>query len=229
MPLPPTFETSRLTLVPAREADHLDALWAHWAQRDVRRYLFDDETVTRQRAADALACCLADTASGLGLWIIGRRAEPGLIGSIGLVKGLTGHASVPNLKFATLTGSAASRTSNSKSTLESISSGAALIPKFAQRPPSRAREFRNRDTSLGGKIEVIFSLSPDQWGHGYAHEALTAVVAYGFGSLALPDIVAVSDVPNAASHRLLKRAGFDPTGEIQGPRYRMATFLLKRK
>ena len=75
---------------------------------------------------------------------------------------------------------------------------------------------------------MIFSLSPDHWGRGYAYEALTEVLAYGFSSLALPDIVAVSDVPNVASHRLLQRAGFNPTGEIEGPRYRMATFLLKR-
>ena len=64
MPSLPMLETSRLTLVPAREADHLDALWAHWGQGDVRRYLFDDEPVTRERAADALARCLADAAAG---------------------------------------------------------------------------------------------------------------------------------------------------------------------
>jgi RimJ/RimL family protein N-acetyltransferase len=84
MPSLPTLETSRLALVPAREADHLDALWAHWGQGDVRRYLFDDEPVTRERAVDALARCLADAAAGLGLWIIRQRAKPDLIGSIGL-------------------------------------------------------------------------------------------------------------------------------------------------
>jgi hypothetical protein len=55
---------------------------------------------------------------------------------------------VPNLEFATLTGPAASRTSNSKSTLESISSSVAYDSEIrSEASIDMCGEFRNRDTS----------------------------------------------------------------------------------
>jgi ribosomal-protein-alanine N-acetyltransferase len=83
MPLP-TFTTGRLWLVPAAAGD-LDALWTVWRDPDVRRYLFDDEPVSRERAAEVLASCRESEERGLGLWIIRPRDADGLIGCAGLM------------------------------------------------------------------------------------------------------------------------------------------------
>ena len=69
MPAQPTIATPRLTLVPALLAD-LDELWTIWRDRDVRRYLFDDQDVTRETATDVLNGCLEQGPAGLGLWTI---------------------------------------------------------------------------------------------------------------------------------------------------------------
>ncbi len=78
-----TLTTTRTTLVPAT-LDDLDALWEIWRDPDVRRYLFDDQPVPRERAAEVLEGCRGEAARGLGLWTI--RAEPdAIIGCAGLM------------------------------------------------------------------------------------------------------------------------------------------------
>lgn len=83
MPLP-TFTTARLALVPSAAAD-LDALWAVWRDPEVRRYLFDDEPVSRERAAEVLASCRDAEDRGLGLWAVRTRGADDLIGCAGLM------------------------------------------------------------------------------------------------------------------------------------------------
>lgn len=80
----PAFTTERLALRSATAAD-LDALWAMWRDPDVRRYLFDDQPVERERAADALESGLETVPRGLGLWLVERREHPGPIGCVGLM------------------------------------------------------------------------------------------------------------------------------------------------
>jgi [ribosomal protein S5]-alanine N-acetyltransferase len=83
MSLPP-FTTARLALVPAG-ADDLDALWTLWRDPAVRRYLFDDEPVSRERAAEVLTSCRETDERGLGLWTIRKRDADGTIGCVGLM------------------------------------------------------------------------------------------------------------------------------------------------
>jgi ribosomal-protein-alanine N-acetyltransferase len=80
--------------------------------------------------------------------------------------------------------------------------------------------------ALRGEVEPTVALAPALWGQGYASEVLGAVLAHGFGTLALPRIAAVCDVPNARSAAMLARAGFRRTGEHQGVFYRIATWTL---
>jgi RimJ/RimL family protein N-acetyltransferase len=62
--------TERLRLRPAEHAD-LDRLWALWTAPDVRRFLWDDETISRQNAADVLGGLIdAGAATGRGLWTV---------------------------------------------------------------------------------------------------------------------------------------------------------------
>jgi ribosomal-protein-alanine N-acetyltransferase len=75
-------------------------------------------------------------------------------------------------------------------------------------------------------VEVVVSLAPAVWRRGYATEALGAVIAYTFTSLKLARLAAVVDMPNTASHAMIKRLGFVPVGEGDGPRYRFRAYVL---
>lgn len=80
----PAFTTARLVLQPAALAD-LDELWTIWRDPEVRRYLFDDEEVDRERAAEALRTCLEPATRGLGLWMIRERAGAAVLGCAGIL------------------------------------------------------------------------------------------------------------------------------------------------
>ncbi len=82
------------------------------------------------------------------------------------------------------------------------------------------------DPRLEGAIEPVAAFAPSVWHHGYATEALEAVLEYGFKTLGLRTMAAVLDEPNEASARLVRRLGFVPSGESDGPRYRLRSYLL---
>jgi len=52
------------------------------------------------------------------------------------------------------------------------------------------------------------------------------VIGYAFGALGLLRLVAVVDVPNEASHRMVGRLGFMATGECAGPRHPLRLYSL---
>lgn len=52
------------------------------------------------------------------------------------------------------------------------------------------------------------------WRQGYAREAVTAIIEYGFGVLGLNEIRASTDPANTASQRVLLACGLQPMGEI---------------
>ena len=90
-------------------------------------------------------------------------------------------------------------------------------------PVSTAAEFEPR---LAGLVEPMVALAPSVWGQGYAHEALSALLVYAKGSLGLSRLAGVTDVPNVASDRMLRRAGFVVLSETAGPRYALRSYLL---
>jgi RimJ/RimL family protein N-acetyltransferase len=55
--------------------------------------------------------------------------------------------------------------------------------------------------------EIGYTLHPDHWGNGYATEAVSAVMSYGFREIDLHRIVGTCDDRNEASRRLLERVG----------------------
>ena len=65
-------------------------------------------------------------------------------------------------------------------------------------------------------LEIFYSLAPGAWGHGYATEAARAVVEYGLGPLALPEVLAEVDEGNAASVAVVKRLGMIPYAVVPG-------------
>lgn len=76
-------------------------------------------------------------------------------------------------------------------------------------------------------VDIGFAYLPAYWAQGYAYEAATAVLRYGYEQLGIPRIVAVTAVDNVASIRLLEKLGlrFDSIVRLtpDGPDSRLFT------
>ena len=68
--------------------------------------------------------------------------------------------------------------------------------------------FRRRS----GAAEVGFWLGREQWGHGFATEAASAVLRHGFSVDGYASFSSAHFVDNPASGRVLKKLGFHPVG-----------------
>lgn len=89
--------------------------------------------------------------------------------------------------------------------------------------PARRRSYElavvlNRGAKLIGACDLAVSgpraadvgymLAPRHWGYGYGTEVARALVAFGFGALALERLCAVVAIENDRSRRVLENAGF---------------------
>lgn len=68
-------------------------------------------------------------------------------------------------------------------------------------------------------IQVGYLLYPEYWGRGYATEMAERVLRYGFAELGLPEICAITDLPNVPSQRVLLKIGLHRHGERRFPAY----------
>ena len=64
----------------------------------------------------------------------------------------------------------------------------------------------------GPEVELGYELLPEVWGRGLASEAVAATLAAAFGPLELERVIAVVKPGNAASLRVLEKAGLRPAG-----------------
>ena len=85
-------------------------------------------------------------------------------------------------------------------------------------------------------LEIGWRLSRTAWGHGYATEAARAVLGYGFETLGLREILAVTAAGNQRSRAVMGRLGMthdpaddfdDPTVPV-GPLRRSVLYRLRR-
>lgn len=67
---------------------------------------------------------------------------------------------------------------------------------------------RSGGSERGPEIELGYRFGRAYWGRGYASEAAGRVIAYAFDTLALPRVIAVTHLENAASRRVLEKTGF---------------------
>jgi RimJ/RimL family protein N-acetyltransferase len=67
----------------------------------------------------------------------------------------------------------------------------------------------------GPEIEVGYRFLRDHWGHGYATEAATAAIRFGFDELGLDRIVAVTMPTNEASRHVMEKCGLAFVGVMQ--------------
>ena len=65
------------------------------------------------------------------------------------------------------------------------------------------------------RADVGYALLPSTWGRGYANEAVTRLLDWGFGELDLNRVEADIDPRNAASMRALERLGFTREGHLR--------------
>jgi RimJ/RimL family protein N-acetyltransferase len=68
-------------------------------------------------------------------------------------------------------------------------------------------------------VEVGWRLAREHWGHGYATEAASAVLAFAFDELGLEEVVSFTTVANERSRRVMERLGMthDPTDDFEHP------------
>ncbi|WP_406114947.1 GNAT family N-acetyltransferase [Kitasatospora purpeofusca] len=68
-------------------------------------------------------------------------------------------------------------------------------------------------------VEIGWRLARSAWGHGYATEAARAVLAFGFDTLRLPEILAVTTATNLRSQAVMTRLGMtrDPADDFDDP------------
>jgi len=68
-------------------------------------------------------------------------------------------------------------------------------------------------------VEIGWRLGREHWGHGYATEAASAALAFGFGARALDEIVAFTVPANIASRRVMGRLGMRrlPADDFEHP------------
>lgn len=69
------------------------------------------------------------------------------------------------------------------------------------------------------RAEIGYELHPQHWGHSYASEAASAVMAYGFDNLQLVRIGAVVFLENKASQHVLEKLGFQKEGVLKNYMY----------
>jgi RimJ/RimL family protein N-acetyltransferase len=87
---PPALATERLRFRPLGP-DDVEAAWRLWTDAEVRRYLWDGEIISRERAADVLAASERDFAERrFGLWSIREGESAEIIGFAGLRSGAPG-------------------------------------------------------------------------------------------------------------------------------------------
>jgi len=90
----------------------------------------------------------------------------------------------------------------------------AIGSHFQDTNPSREAALGNTGGRLGSVVSPA-SESPS--------------LGYSFDALGLAAVAAVNDVPNVASEKMLLKAGFRSLSEVEGPKYRLRTYILERK
>ena len=78
-------------------------------------------------------------------------------------------------------------------------------------------------------VEVGWRLTPEAWGQGYATEAATACLHWGFGELALDEVLSFCFVKNTRSRRVMERLGMQrrTTDDFDHPELPADSSLLR--
>ena len=69
-----------------------------------------------------------------------------------------------------------------------------------------------------GGVEVGWRLAESSWGQGFATEAATAALRFGFETLGLAEVDSITAVSNIRSRKVMERLGMRPAGEFDHPK-----------
>ena len=76
--------------------------------------------------------------------------------------------------------------------------------------------------------EISYQLLPQNWGRGYATEAVQAVITYGLMTLNLPRVVAETQIANIPSCRLLEKIGMHLEQTVERFGAKQGIFVAER-
>ncbi len=71
-----------------------------------------------------------------------------------------------------------------------------------------------------GTAEAGYMITPDEWGNGYATDALRALCDHAFGERRLNKVYATAYASNTASRRVMEKAGFREEGILREEGFR---------
>ncbi|MCR6110538.1 GNAT family N-acetyltransferase [Bacillus sp. A301a_S52] len=74
------------------------------------------------------------------------------------------------------------------------------------------------------RAEIGFELSKEMWGKGIAHEAVEAIINYGFNQMDFQRIEALIEPPNLSSQRLVEKLGFMREGLLRNYEFTCGKF-----
>jgi RimJ/RimL family protein N-acetyltransferase len=75
--------------------------------------------------------------------------------------------------------------------------------------------------------ELAYALMRPYWGQGLASEAAQKAIEVAFEQFHLPRLLAVADVDNLASQRVLRKLGMSPVGHLQIEGHAAVQFVLE--
>lgn len=64
------------------------------------------------------------------------------------------------------------------------------------------------------EVEILYGISPPEWGRGFATEVALAVLRYGFERAGLDRVLGIADAGNLASRRVLEKIGMTFKGSV---------------
>ncbi|HEV2744817.1 MAG TPA: GNAT family N-acetyltransferase [Rubrobacter sp.] len=79
----------------------------------------------------------------------------------------------------------------------------------------------------GPEVEVLYGISPPDWGRGYATEISLAILRYGFETNGLARVWGIADAGNAASRRVLEKVGMTFEGCVVNDGREQARYTIR--
>ena len=79
----------------------------------------------------------------------------------------------------------------------------------------------------GPEVEILYGISPPEWGRGFATEVALAVLRYGFERTGLTRVLGVADAGNLASRRVRDKIGMTFQGYFPNAGRREARYEIR--
>jgi [ribosomal protein S5]-alanine N-acetyltransferase len=77
------------------------------------------------------------------------------------------------------------------------------------------------------EVEILYGISPPEWGRGFATEVALAVLRYGFERAGLARVLGIADAGNVASRRVLEKIGMNFQGYVVNEGRREARYEIR--